>query len=255
MSRYALCVGINDYPGTSSDLAGCVPDAQDFADVLGGRGFQTRLLVDSAATKAAIVDTLTELVATVGYGDTGIVTYSGHGTWVADVDGDEADRRDEALCPHDIWTVGPLTDDELHTIFAERRYGARLVMVSDSCHSGTVTRFAAPLGDSQDRVRFLPPQSYDHNARAVAAGVRSVPRPSALLLAGCADTEYSYDAVFAGKPNGAFTKVALDSLRALPAGASMRDWHSAIRRSLPSRDYPQTPALYGPSSWKLWPAP
>lgn len=255
MSRYALCVGINDYPGTSSDLAGCVPDAQDFAVELAKRGFQARLLIDSGATKAALVAELGELVARTGYGDTAVVTYSGHGTWVADLDGDEADGRDEALCPHDIFTAGPLTDDELHTIFADRRYGARLIMVSDSCHSGTVTRFAAELGDRQDRVRFLPPQSYDADARAVPSTARSVPRPAVLLLSGCADTEYSYDTSFDGKANGAFSYVALRTLRALPDGATMRDWHTAIRAYLPSRDYPQTPNLYGPSAWKLWPAP
>jgi hypothetical protein len=255
MARYGLCIGVNDYPGTSSDLAGCVPDAEAFTAELRGRGFEVRQLLDAAATKTRIVDGLRDLVARTGYGDLGIVTYSGHGTWTADLDGDEADGRDEALCPQDVFTAGPLTDDTLHTIFAERRYGARLVMISDSCHSGTVTRLAGPLGDSPDRVRFLPPQVYDTDARAVAGTARSLPRPSVLLLSGCADWEYSYDAWFDGQPNGAFTKVALDTLRSLPAGATMRDWHTAIRTKLPSRDYPQTPALYGPSDWKRWPAP
>lgn len=30
MARRALCTGINDYPGTDSDLAGCVNDAADW---------------------------------------------------------------------------------------------------------------------------------------------------------------------------------------------------------------------------------
>ena len=31
---YGLIVGINDYPGTTSDLQGAVPDAEDMSDVL-----------------------------------------------------------------------------------------------------------------------------------------------------------------------------------------------------------------------------
>ncbi|WP_349769079.1 caspase family protein, partial [Zoogloea sp.] len=27
MSKKALCIGINDYPGTQNDLSGCVNDA------------------------------------------------------------------------------------------------------------------------------------------------------------------------------------------------------------------------------------
>ncbi len=31
MAYKALCIGINDYPGTQNDLSGCVNDAQDWA--------------------------------------------------------------------------------------------------------------------------------------------------------------------------------------------------------------------------------
>ena len=40
MDKRALCIGINDYPGTGSDLAGCVNDANDWAEALAGRGFE-----------------------------------------------------------------------------------------------------------------------------------------------------------------------------------------------------------------------
>jgi len=31
MAKLALCIGINDYPGTVNDLSGCVNDAQDWS--------------------------------------------------------------------------------------------------------------------------------------------------------------------------------------------------------------------------------
>ena len=40
MTKFALCIGINDYPGTDSDLAGCVNDANDWAAAFAKRGLQ-----------------------------------------------------------------------------------------------------------------------------------------------------------------------------------------------------------------------
>jgi hypothetical protein len=71
-------------------------------------------------------------------------------------------------------------------------------------------------------------------------------------MAGCQDTEYSYDAYFRGRPNGAFTFVALDALRRLPKSATYRDWFRRVRAALPSQQYPQTPNLYGSSTMKRW---
>jgi hypothetical protein len=34
MAKTALCIGINDYPGTANDLSGCINDAQDWANTL-----------------------------------------------------------------------------------------------------------------------------------------------------------------------------------------------------------------------------
>ena len=39
MAKRALCIGVNNYPGTHMDLEGCVNDAQDWAAELGARGF------------------------------------------------------------------------------------------------------------------------------------------------------------------------------------------------------------------------
>ena len=71
-------------------------------------------------------------------------------------------------------------------------------------------------------------------------------------MAGCQDTEYSYDAYFQGRPNGAFSFVALRALEKLPGSATYRKWFEAIRKGLPSQQYPQSPNLFGSSSMKGW---
>ncbi len=71
-------------------------------------------------------------------------------------------------------------------------------------------------------------------------------------MSGCQDVEYSYDAWFSSRPNGAFTFVALATLAKLPKEATYQDWYKAIRKVLPSQQYPQSPNLYGSSAMKKW---
>jgi hypothetical protein len=267
MAKYALCIGINDYPGTDSDLAGCVNDANDWADALTNRGFTVTKLLDRKATGDAIRKAVKAIVSGAKRGDTVVVQYSGHGSYVPDADGDEPDGTDECLCPHDIMTNGPITDDELFDLFNAKKLGVKLIMISDSCHSGTVTRFARIVtpptikgGNApQRKVRFMPPSVFLSARSAATLGVRRAFRASSppgryasLLISGCQDTEYSYDAYFEGRPNGAFSFVALDCLKSLPANATYQQWHKAIRNVLPSQQYPQAPNLYGSTSMKRW---
>src|SRR3972149_11336709 len=46
MKRRALCIGINDSPGTDSDLAGCANDANHWAAAFTDRGFAGETLLD-----------------------------------------------------------------------------------------------------------------------------------------------------------------------------------------------------------------
>ena len=100
MAKRALCVGINDYPGTNSDLSGCVNDANDWAAALKTRKYDTVVLLDKKATRKGIVTALNELIQGAQAGDSLVFTFSGHGSWLPDDNGDEPDGRDEMLCPY-----------------------------------------------------------------------------------------------------------------------------------------------------------
>lgn len=267
MAKYGLCIGINNYPGTGSDLAGCVNDAKDWAKVLKSRGFTVKQLLDRQATGKGMRSAMQAMIGSAKAGDLVVIQYSGHGSFVPDENGDEPDGTDECLCPYDIEKKGPITDDEIFDLYSDHGQGVKVFMISDSCHSGTVARFA-PIttpptmkGKSAParKVRFLPPGAFLSKRDVAKLGVRRALRPSSppgryggLLLAGCQDTEYSYDAYFEGRPNGAFTFVALRALSKLPAKATYMEWFKAIRKVLPSQQYPQTPNLYGSQSMKKW---
>ena len=261
MSKKALCIGINDYPGTQNDLSGCVNDANDWAAALTARGFAVTKLIDAQATKAAMVSAISGLVGGAAKGDSVVITYSGHGTWVPDQNSDEPDGRDEGLCPWDIGSGKVLLDDEIAALFAHRAAGVRVLLISDSCHSGSVTK-----GDSDDldagmpRARLLPPSVWMKADELPASRVSSLPIISGmsrsggdLLMAGCLDTQFSWDTRFKGRPNGAFTYYALKTLAALPAGASYAQWFKAITPTyLPTNQLPQNPQLFGSRTARAW---
>ena len=221
MSKKVLCIGINDYPGTQNDLSGCVNDASDWAVELDGRGYAVTKMIDAQATHAAMTASIGGMIHSAVKGDTLVITYSGHGTWVPDSSGDEPDGRDEGLCPYDIGSVGPLLDDQIRKLFDTRAAGVRIVLIADSCHSGSVTRGnEEDLDPGQPRARFMPLESWMPSGELPPASARPLHLVGGLkrsggdlLMAGCLDTQYSWDTSFKGRPNGAFTYYALKSLR------------------------------------------
>jgi metacaspase-1 len=260
MAKSALCIGINDYPGTINDLSGCVNDVRDWSAELESRGFKVTTLLDRKATKAAMVEAITRLVVDAADGNTCVFQYSGHGSFVADEDDEEPDGKDEVLCPSDIGQNSYLTDDELYAIFDRQKPGVKLVFLSDSCHSGTVAKMM-PMVDvarKTPKSRLLPPAAFLKGEKLRLATMLSRTRSSrsrphrALLISGCQDVQTSADAWFNNRANGAFTYYALKALRTLSKGATYAAWHKAIRRFLPSQAFDQQPNLYGSRTQKAW---
>jgi hypothetical protein len=110
-------------------------------------------------------------------------------------------------------------------------------------------------------VRFLPPsvrlpplreaaalhQRFIKTAKKPRVAKKEVLPANVIHLAGSLNTEYCYDAVFGGRPNGAFTKTLIDAYtlleQALGSPPTFEELLTAIREKLPSGDYPQTPVL------------
>lgn len=257
--KHSLHIGINDYPGTRSDLKGCVNDARDWQDELTKRGFNSKIILNKQCTYRNMVNEITKIVESTGAGDICVITYSGHGTWVRDVDGDEADGRDEGLCPYDVAKGLILLDDELFKIFSKRHEDSKLIFISDSCHSGTVSRGILDFSEDVDGTteiiekRFLETEPFlDPIEKTCKVAPLSIVEDSVMFFSGCADIEYSYDASFQGRPNGAFTFTALNAIKKLPEDATYKDLYNEIRKSLPHPRYPQTPKIAGSNEQKNW---
>ena len=159
MAKKALLVGINRYRIPGADLRGCVNDVKNLRAVLttyyGFAGKDIKTLTDYAATTKAMRDAIATLVKGAKKGDVLLFHYSGHGANVPDKNGDEADRRDEILCPTDLDWKDPLLDDWLRTTFNRLPAGVNFTVIMDCCHSGTNTRAILPP-DAPVIPRYLP---------------------------------------------------------------------------------------------------
>ena len=137
------------YGGWSGALNACEADAGDLQAIATALGFDLTLLLKAAATRNAVITAITSAAARLTQGDIFWLTYSGHGGQVPDTSGDEQDLQDETWCPLD----GQMIDDELRVLWSKFGPGVRILVLSDSCHSGSVARAPVSMTDSEALTR------------------------------------------------------------------------------------------------------
>ncbi len=149
----ALLIGIGKYQVAEANLPGVGEDLEMMREVVRTLGFadsQVRVLADSQATLQGIRDAISDwLVEGTTAGDRAFFYHSGHGTRTPDLNGDENDGSDEVLLPFDFREIptgggetqlrNVLLDDELGRLLAAVP-AREVVVLIDSCHSGTMTR-------------------------------------------------------------------------------------------------------------------
>jgi len=261
MARRALLIGINRYLIPGADLRGCVNDVKNIRGALlsffAFRSSDIKALTDRGATKKAMQSAIQALVASGKKGDVLYLHYSGHGSNVPDKNGDEADHRDEILCPTDLDWKDPLTDDWLRMTFNKLKAGVNLTVVMDCCHSGTNTRAILPP-DTPVIPRYLP-NPWDLMAEESRRTLRGAFRSRGArqrndiveadigetLIAGCRATQTSADAYIGRAYNGALTYSLVAALRAARGRLTNRELHAATLQRLKQGDFDQVPQLEG----------
>ena len=217
-------IGMNEvdpdhYAGWSGPLGACEKDANDMHALASKQGFEATMLKTRAATRDSVSHAISAAAAELQRGDYFLMSYSGHGGQVKDVNGDEDDGLDETWCLFD----GQLIDDELGVLWSEFKPGVRVMVISDSCHSGTVTK-AIPGSDSLMDMstgpmsgsyeyegsvyRFMPRErsreTYRENRSFYDEIQYQLPSPpprimtTVRLMSGCQDDQLSYE----GENNG-----------------------------------------------------
>jgi len=234
----SLHIGLNrlnpqHYAGWAGTLNACENDARSMQEIAQTAGYRTEIQLSDQATRGAVAEFLTKAATDLKSGDILLLTYSGHGNQVPDVNGDETDMVDETWCLFD----GQMIDDELYRMYGALADGVRVLILSDSCHSGTVAKMmfyqsALPsglaavanlslLGKPATKAipygpKFMPPdvalRTYQQNKdfyQAIGSAPKDAPggakgetaKASIRLISGCQDNQVSFD----GAINSVFT--------------------------------------------------
>ncbi len=266
----SLHIGLNGvsgaaYGGWDGPLAACEFDANDMAAVAKSRGMKPTVLLTKQATRAKVLSAIRAAAKALKGGDLFFLSYSGHGGQVPDTNGDEPDGKDETWCLYD----GQLIDDELYFELSRFGAGVRVLVLSDSCHSGSVTReLPPPPPPPGQRARLMPDAVarrvyalhkafYDKlqddvareakklyvdpdaalahaGAAAQAVGLVGQFKPAVVLISGCQDNQTSMD----GDHNGAFTEQLLKVWNHGAFQGDYRSFHARIRAGMPATQSP-----------------
>jgi len=144
--RYALLVGIDDYPGAQNDLASCVNDTRVMRQALiehfGYKPENIVVINDASATREHIIEAFRRHLGQAGPNGAATFYFSGHGMQMDGnygIQDEEPEGVDEALF---VWGNGPATsiilDDELNVLISELRPQNKMVIL-DNCNAGTGT--------------------------------------------------------------------------------------------------------------------
>ena len=282
----SLHLGLNSvsaaaYEGWEGPLAACEFDANDMAALARGKGMKPTVLLTKKATRAALLSHMRGAAKALKSGDLFFLTYSGHGGQVPDTNRDEPDRKDETWCLFD----GQLIDDELYFELSRFAAGVRVLVLSDSCHSGSVTRERTPPPPPPGfRAKLMPDAvgarvyakhkaMYDKLQTDVAAAAMKArtatngdpdaalaqvavtgPAAQAITLVGAFKPSVvlisgcmDNQTSMDGEHNGAFTERLLKVWNHGAFAGSYKSFHARIRAAMPASQSPNLFAL-GPAA-------
>lgn len=141
-NKFSLHIGLNavdqsKYKGKYRVLRNAENDTTYYHSIAKNKNFQTTLLIGRDATSDNLLLNIKKLAAKLNPGDLFFLTYSGHGSRVKDLNGDESDGYDEALVLYDRLFI----DDEFQNCWSLFPSDSKVFFVNDSCYNGTVSRF------------------------------------------------------------------------------------------------------------------
>jgi metacaspase-1 len=256
----SIHIGLNHvdpacYDGWDGELAGCINDANAMKAIADSLGYGSQIMTDAQATSGAVIQAISRAAADLRSGDVLLLTYSGHGGQVGDVNSDEPDAQDETWVLYDR----QLIDDELYQLYSQFADSVRILILSDSCHSGTVAKVRtadayrkrlrgvsgarAPKPDEKPRNLPLEVQAHNEDAqRSLYETVQYLSGPksgadvraSVLLISGCQDNQLSYD----GPGNGRFTAELLTTYGDGAFQGSYAEFHRSILDRMPPDQSP-----------------
>lgn len=266
MTVFAL-VAAADYVGSRYELQGCRHDAAANVQLHKDLSHQVESLIEVEASRDLILHRLSEALKQAGPDDMVEFDWSGHGTTTKDLDGDENDPSDEAICAWNGQRIQLVTDDDLFKVATPAHArGVRVKWKLDSCNSGDFHRAIIKVDDQGVVVAtravpagwVVPAEHQEAAARKEEAArrnrlARRRPLTGALAFSACREDQLASEYPVAGKVRGAFTyhsERALRQMLEVGAPVNYRDWSRATVALVNDPD--QVPVLDGTASQKRW---
>jgi hypothetical protein len=203
-----------------TDLFACENDAVAMQAIAKKVGYKSVVLKSESATYQCVTSAIADIASQLKSGDIFLLTYSGHGSQLFDVNGDESDRLDETWVLYD----DQLIDDELYRLWSKFAPGVRILVISDSCHSGTVARFNQ-VNESVSRQKV---------SRGIAEKSMLEVQASGILISACKDNQVAWEV---GK-NGLFTSKLIEVWNQGSYRGTYRQFRNALAAKLPRRQSP-----------------
>jgi len=132
--------------------------------------------------------------------------------------------------------------------------GAIVLVLADSCFSGTITKMIEPKFKNGIISNYHPTKNRFYKQPDVAIILKPKEGIFAgrgdlrwIVISGCGETQYSADAYINNDYHGAFTWYAMNILK---PGITYKEWHTEIRKYLPGTQFEQAPTIDGPD-WML----
>ncbi len=272
--KHALIIAIGNYPTrTGWKPISSLNDVDLIKNTLLTQKFEASnitVIRDREATKAGILKAIDDLYNRIKPGDIVVIHYSGHGQQVFDKNGDENDRLDEAIVPIDALVEyssnyqgeNHITDDKLNEIITKFRNelgkNGELLMLLDSCHSGSATRAA---GVTRGGVAALTPPNWDtkkdsnigsgmSNDKEIEEGVKLKNDAARFVIfSGASANELNYEYEGYGSLSFAFSKAMNDLGN---NNVTYRNLFSKIEANMNIISPNQTPTMEGDSDFELF---
>ncbi len=256
---FGLLVGINDYTPEVGRLRGCLNDVQSYENYLTRRFDTNRLelktLRNEQATRQGIIDGFRQHLDQAGPDDIVIFQYSGHGArWKSAPQFNEfyPDGFDEGLICFDS-RLDPekpsydLADKELAVLLSEiATQNRHVVVILDSCHSGSGTRSADQFAGMRIRASHTineprPLSTYlnGHFQKMLDSGASMTPPVSRhILLAACERKSKAFEG---DDQVGVFSSVMMNVLNSCSSETTYADLFLRLRSAVRRKAYNQTP--------------
>jgi hypothetical protein len=182
--KKALLIGIN-YRNTDNELGGCINDVNELKNILVKKcGYEDITMVSDdekiKPTKNNILESLKNIINESGTCREIWIHYSGHGTYVKDINKDEADGYDEVLVPLDFDKNGFIIDDDLNLIISKTKCNTYITF--DCCHSGSALDLFYNLSIQKNKLI----QSYELSQKQKKTSSNNI-----FMISGCMDDQTS----------------------------------------------------------------